>query len=226
MVAGHERVVSRLGERVANEAKRLRVVVHDQDARPLVSAREGQDRQAARGSGRAVAGLLHDGDREGKARALARTCALGEDAPAMRLHQPLADSEPKTAADAALSVVDTDARVLAKQVRKVLGRDAPALVEDRDRDVHPVADRLDADGRGCGCMSRGVVEEVVQHLNDAPPVGHHRGKVGRQVDEHVVAGAAGKETIPRAVHQRGDLRWLGRHREGARIDAPGIEEGR
>ena len=187
--------------------------------------REGRDRPAAAGARRACPRAFPGHrDGEGEPRPLAGTAALGADAPAMRFHQPLADGEPETAADAALRIVDADAGVLAEQVRKLLGRDAPALVLDRNRDMHPVADRLDADGGALARVPRGVGEEIVQHLHDAPPVGHHRGQVGREVDAHVVAAAAGEERVPCAVHQRGHLGGLRRDREGARIDAPGIEE--
>ena len=73
-------------------------------------------------------------------------------------------------------------------------------------------------------VARGVGEEVVQHLHDAPPVGHHPGKVRRKVDQHAVAPAAAEERAPRALHQLGHLRRLGRDRERARLDAPGVEQ--
>ena len=223
VVAGHQHLVSHIGKRAANEAQRLRVIVNDQDARALPSRREGCARPAV-GSPRAVARFLGNRDREGEAGALAGTTALGADAPAMRFHHPLADGEPETAADAALGIVDADAGVLAEQVCKLFGRDAPALVVDRNRDMEPVADRLHADGGALARVPRGVGEKVVQHLNDAPPVGHHRGQVGRKVDENVVPSAAGQERVPRPIHQGGHLRGLRRDREGARIDASGIEK--
>ena len=98
---------------------------------------------------------------------------------------------------------------------EVLRRDAPALIGHRDRDMLPVAFRRDPDGGGVRGVARGVGEQVVQHLHDALPVGQH----GRQVDPDGVPAAAADEGAARLVHQGGDLRGLGHHRERARLDA-------
>ena len=96
--------------------------------------------------------------------------------------------------------------------------------ETENRDVHGVAHGRDPDRRGLRRVAGGVGQQVAQHLHDAPAVGHHPGQVGRQVDEHGVAAAAGEKGGAGPVHQHRDLRGLGRNREGARLDAPGIEQ--
>ena len=163
-----------------------------------------------------------------KPRAPPRPLALGPDAPAVGLDQPLADGEAEAAPGPALPVGGIvggiDGGVLAEQVRQAVRRDARAFVGDRERDVHAVAFRPDADGGRSPGMGGGVREQVVQHLHDAPPVGHHPGQVGRQVDADGVQVAAVEEGVARPVHQAGHLRGLGRDRERARVDPPGIEQ--
>ena len=134
-------------------------------------------------------------------------------------------SRPRRSGPAAAALNSATASgVLAEQLPEVLRRDAPALVGNRDRDVLPVAGRRDPDGGGVRGVARGVGEQVVQHLHDALPVGQHGGQVGRQVDPDGVPTAATNEGAARLVHQGGDLRGLGRDRERARLDAPGIEQ--
>ena len=67
-------------------------------------------------------------------------------------------------------------------------------------------------------------EQVVEHLHDAPAVGHRPGQVRGQVDEHGVAPAAGEEGVPRPIHQRGHLGGFGRDGEHARLDTARIEQ--
>ena len=86
------------------------------------------------------------------------------------------------------------------------------------------ARRRDADGGRLWRFARGVGEQVREHLRDAPPVGHHRGQVRRQVDGHGVMRAAAQERATRALDQVGHRRGLGRDRERARLDPPGIQE--
>ena len=69
-----------------------------------------------------------------------------------------------------------------------------------------------------------VGQEVVQHLHDAPPVGHHRRQVRGEVDRDVLPRAAAHEGAARPVHQDGHLGGLGRDREPPRLHAPEIEQ--
>ena len=69
-----------------------------------------------------------------------------------------------------------------------------------------------------------VREEVVQHLDDAPLVGHHPRQVRREVDADGLAAAAAHEGGPGPVDQGGNLRRLGVDRQRARVDAPRLEE--
>ena len=73
-------------------------------------------------------------------------------------------------------------------------------------------------------MPRGVGEEVVEHLHDAPAVGHRAWQAGGKVDDDAVPPVAAEEGIPRPLHQLGHLRGLGRDRERARIDAARVEQ--
>ena len=106
----------------------------------------------------------------------------------------------------------------------MFGRQPPALVGDPDRDVRAVALRANPDRCGLRRVPCGVGEEIVQHLLDAPPVGHHPRQAPRQVDQHGVPPAARQERVARPVHQHGHLRWLGRHRQRARVDAPRVQQ--
>ena len=83
------------------------------------------------------------------------------------------------------------------------------------------ATRMGEDFRG---VPGGVGEQVVQHLHDAPPVGHRGRQVRRQVDRHAVPAAAAQEGVPGPLHQARDLRRFGGYRERARVDAPDIEQ--
>ena len=87
-----------------------------------------------------------------------------------------------------------------------------------------VAGRRDPNGRRLGSVPRRVGEEVVEHLHDAPPVGHHGGQAGGQVDQDGVTPAAAQERGSRPLHQNRHLRGLGRDRERARLDAPRVEQ--
>ena len=73
-------------------------------------------------------------------------------------------------------------------------------------------------------VAGGVGEQVVEHLHQALPVGHDPGQVGRQVDADGVSPAAADERPAGLVHQRGNLRGLGRDRQRAGVDAPGVEQ--
>ena len=140
----------------------------------------------------------------------------------MGLDQALADGESQPAAEAALPV--PGGGVLAEQLAEMVRRDAPALVGDRDRHMQPLVLRLDPDGSGFRRVARGVGEQVVEHLHQALPVGHDPGQAGRQVDADGVPPAAAHERAPGLVHQRGDLRGLGRDRQRPGFDAPGVEQ--
>ena len=140
----------------------------------------------------------------------------------MGLDQALADGESQPAADAALPV--PGGGVLAKQLAEMVRRDAPAFVGNRDRHIRPLALRLDLDGSGFRRVAGGVGEQVVEHLHHALPVGHYPGQVGRQVDADGVPPAAAEERAAGLIHQRGDIRGLGRDRQRAGVDAPGVEQ--
>ena len=143
----------------------------------------------------------------------------------MRLHQPLADGQAQAVAGGPAGLFAADqAGVLAEQLRQLLRRHALAFVGHRDGHVNPILCGGDADGRRIGRMSRRVGQEVVQHLDDAPPVGHHPGQVRRQVDVDGVPAAAAEERVPRPVHQAGHLRRLRRDRQRARLDTPRIQQ--
>ena len=186
------------------------------------------------GCGRATGGEARGGDlagrlghrqREGDLGALAGAAARRPDAPAMGLHQPLADRQAEAGrSERALAIAAAETGMLAEQVRQPLRRHAPARVGDRDGDVDAVAHRGDPDGRRLRGVPRGVGEQVVQHLDDAPPVGHRTRQVRRQVDQHAVPAAAAQEGVPGPLHQARDRRRFGGYRERPRVDAPDIEQ--
>ena len=210
--------VARLRQRVAEMAQRLRVVVDHQDGHRV----RGVARRDGAGRGGTVGGRLGHRDRKGEARAEADAAALGPDAPPLGLDQALADGEAQPAAEAALPV--PGGGVFTEQLAELVRRDALALVGDRDRHRQPLALRRDPDGRGVRRVARGVGEQVVEHLHQALPVRHDPGQVGRQVDADGVPPAAADERAARLVHQHGDIRRLGRDRQRAGVDAPGVEQ--
>ena len=73
-------------------------------------------------------------------------------------------------------------------------------------------------------MAGRVREEVVHHLHDALRVGHRTRQVRRQVDEDGVPASAAQERAAGPVHQRGDVRGLGRDGERARLDASRVQK--
>ena len=87
-----------------------------------------------------------------------------------------------------------------------------------------LAHSRDPDARGLRGVPGGVGEEVVQHLHDAPPVGHRARQADGKVHHDAVPTAAADEGIPRPLHQLGQLRGLRRDRERARVDAARIEK--
>ena len=141
----------------------------------------------------------------------------------MRLDESLADGKAQAVARGGAALAR--ANVLLEEPRDALGRDAAALVGDRDREFGALAHRGDPDGGGFRRVARGVGEEVDEHLHDAPAVGLRGGQPRGQVDDDggVTRAASGKRA-PRPFHEFRHLRGLGRNRERARVDAPRIEE--
>ena len=86
-VAGHNRLVTRPGERVPDVPERLRVVVHHEDALPLRPLPAGGE------PGNAGCGIPGHRNREGEPRPQARPVALGPNPAPVGLHYPLADGE-------------------------------------------------------------------------------------------------------------------------------------
>ena len=187
-------------------AQGLRIVVDHEDGVGFAS-RPGR-RPVRDGAGGACVGGHREG--EGEPGAPAGSGARRPDASAMGLDQPLADGEAETRpADPGPGLAARLGGVLAEQMRQALGRDAPPLVGDRDRDMQPVALGRDPDRRGLRRLPRRVRQQVVQHLLDARAVGHDARQVRRQVDQHRVAPAAGEEGGARPVHEKRHLRRLG-----------------
>ena len=94
--------------------------------------------------------------------------------------------------------------VLVEQARQLLRGDAAALVGNRQLDVSAVERGGHPDRR-----RRRVAGSVGEHMDDAGAVGHHARQVRRQVDGHVVAGAAGQERAARRVDERARVGRLG-----------------
>ena len=90
--------------------------------------------------------------------------------------------------------------------------------------MHATALRGDPNGRRIGRVSRRVREEVVEDLDDAPGVGHHPRQIFRQVDAQGVRAAAAQESPPGLLHEPGHLRRLDGDRQGARLDAPLVQQ--
>ena len=201
-------------------AQRLRVVVdHEERWAPLRSRDAGPAGAAREGAG---AGRLGYREREGEAGARGQAAALGPDAPAVSLDQALADGKSQPAADLAVAVPGGD--VFAEELPEALRRDAPSLVCNRDRDMHPVAFRSDPDGSGVRAVVRGVSPRALFSTCTmrwrSASTGDRPG--GRSI-RTACRRAAGEEGVAGLVTTT-DLRGLGRDRERAGFDAPGIEQ--
>ena len=228
-VPGHNRRVARLQEGVADVPERLGIVVHRQDAHPFPRSRHrspgggsGERREA---DGRAAHGLLDRRYREGEPRSHARPLALGPYPAPVRLHDPLADGEAQARpGDAAPQVVAVGPGELPEQVRQSLRRYAPPLVGHRDRNVNVLPHYGHRDnGRLRGVFGR-VGQQIADDLDDAPPVGHHQGQIGRNVDGEVVPAPRAAEGAPCPVHQHRHLRRFGSDRQRARLDARHVQQ--
>ena len=150
--------------------------------------------------------------------------ALGPDAAPVGLHQALADGQPQAGPDSAAPGLPGALRELAEQVRQTLGRDARALVVDRDRDVIPVPGRGHAHGRQLGRVARRVGEQVGQDLHDALRVHQHARQIRRQIDQHGVPAAPAQVQVPRLVDDGGEARGLGRDRQTARLHVRRVQQ--
>ena len=196
-LAGRRRGVARRQQRVTHLAARVRVVVHHEDGRLLPRSPE-----RGRRNRRAAAFFLCGRQGERDPRAPAAAVALGANAAAVRLDQRLADDQPETGPAALARVA---AGVPAEQVRQPLRRHALAGVGDRDLDLRSVARGTYPDGGDLRRVARGVGEQVVEHLHDAPRIGQHRGHVGGQVDDDAVPSARARERGPRPFDQAGQV---------------------
>ena len=79
-------------------------------------------------------------------------------------------------------------------------------------------------GDSAGELRAAFGEQVGEDLRDAPPVGHHRGQVGRQVDLDRVPRAGGEEGRAGALDERGDVDGLRRDGQFAGLDATRVEK--
>ena len=87
-----------------------------------------------------------------------------------------------------------------------------------------VAHRVDLDGGRLGSVPGRVGQQVVQHLDDAPPVCHHQGQVRRQVDVDGLPAAAAQERGPGLIHQGGHRGRFGVDRQRAGVEASRIQQ--
>ena len=165
-------------------------------------------------------GVLGHRNGEGEPRPQARPVALGPYPAPVGLHYPLADGETQARPrDVPSPVLAVDAGELAEQVRQPLGGYPPALVRDGDRHVVALPHGRYPDGRRLVGVPGRVGEEVVQHLDDAPPVRHDQRQLRREVDAEVAPAPSALEPASGLVHQGRHVRRRGGHRQFARLDA-------
>ena len=145
--------------------------------------------------------------------------------PPVGLHDSLADGQAQAGpADLPSPFLAVEARELAEQVGQPLSGHAHAVVGHREGDVDAVPHRGHPDGGQLAGVSGRVGQQVVQHLDDAPPVGQDPGQVRRQVDVQVVPAAPALEPAPGLVHQDGRRHGFGGYRQGAGLDAGHVEQ--
>ena len=175
MLAGHQRRIARPGERVAHVAQRLRVVVDHQHAR-LLRGRRKRPRALRGGAGRGP-GRLGRGQREGEARALPGPAALGPDAPAMGLDQTLADGQPEPRR-AGPGRAPARPGMPAEQMRQPIGRDAPSLVDHRERDMRPSRSADTRFGEDAGALRAALTSGLFSTCTMRPGSAIARGRSG------------------------------------------------
>ena len=170
-------------------------------------------------------GVLGHRNGEGEPRPQARPVTLGPYPAPVGLHDPLADGQAQARPrDVPSPVLAVDAGELPEQVRQPLGGYPSALVRDGDRHVVSLPHGGHPDGRRLVGMPGRVGEEVVQHLDDAPPVRHDQRQLRREVDAEVVPAPSALEPAPGLVHQGRHVRRRGGHRQLARLDARHVEQ--
>ena len=81
------------------------------------------------------------------------------------------------------------------------GRHSPALVGNGDRHVEPLPHDVDRDGRRLRRVPGRVGEEVVQDLDDAPPVRHHPRR--QRPPDHPRSARSGSTTGPAPTPRTG-----------------------
>ena len=150
------------------------------------------------------------GSVKGEHGAAAGARALGPDAAAVRLDEPLRDGEPE--AVARLRALSRRG-MLAEQVRQSLGRRPAPLVGDRDGDVRVLAQgrhRIGVDSGAClAALDTRLLSTCTMRRRSAITGAQPRG----QLDEDGVPAAAAQERASRPLDQGG--RHLGRERAGA-----------
>ena len=218
-ITRHRRGETGTGQGVTHHAQRQRVVVDNEYSGTLLI--EGRSRTSRRGP---ATGISDRRQRERDPRSLARPRALGTDAAAVGLHQPLADSQAEAGIPALRCAGAVSGSVVPEQTGQPVGRNAGAVVRYRDRQLSSFLQRRNANRRSVRRVAGRVGEQVVQYLRDAPLIGHHPRQVRRQVDFQDVPGAAAVERPPRTFHQRGHVGGFGCHGQRAGFDASGIEQ--
>ena len=141
----------------------------------------------------------------------------------MSLQDAFADRQSQAGAEARL-VPAVEPGEPAEQVRQAFGGHALALIGHGDGHVALLRGRGHPNGSRLGRVAGGVGQQVVQDLEDALPVGHHRGQIGRQLDAQDVPAPRAQEGVAGLIHQPGQSRRFGLHRQGAGLDAGHVQQ--
>ena len=226
-IAGDDHFVADLGQGAANVSQRVRIIVDHENPLPHDVRR----RPAPPADGRAMdGGLFEHRQGEGEAGAESRPLAFRPDAPAVRLDDAFADGESQTAAGTRevrrLPPRAARRRLsrLAEELRQLLGGDAAPVVDHREFDVQILRFGAQRNARGRRCVRGGVVEQIAQHLDDAPAVGAHDRQIGLDVDFENLTTAGAEERAAGPVDQVRHLYRLGADRQHAAIDPRHIQQ--
>ena len=106
----------------------------------------------------------------------------------------------------------------------MLGGYAPPRVDNGYRNFGVLPHRSHPDCRCLGRVPSRVGQQVADDLDNAPPVRHHQGEVGRQVDVQAVPAPAAQEGVAGQVHQHGHLSRPGIDRQCASLDAGHVQQ--
>src|SRR4051812_30142923 len=167
--------------------------------------------------------LLADRKREGERAAVPRL-ALHPDAAAVRLYDPPANREPETRAGKAARVARIDTEELLEHLLLLVRGNPHAQVHHAYLYAAILHVRAQTEGHPGRGVARGIREQVVYYLRDAPLVGEHGRDVLRHVHLQHTGGLPDPQPLGAGGQQPRKLHRVTIHAQRARFDARHVQE--